>query len=899
MAKYEQGDMQIEDLPIVNGIYEAKIEQVINAHALLCVTAWLRSGLGKDELDHNWVNSSIRLIARNSAYTATLFCGILKKISIVQIQGRNAVRIEAKSYSVLMDSKLKMRSYQQESRTLGELAEILLEDSGGKYIWNSGRYRNQIGKFMMQYQESDWGFLQRLASYAGEVVFPDATLQNVRLYIGLPEEIKTEKLTAYTYKIKKGLARIPQKVDNNYTGGVLLGKRLEVSGIREDYEMGARLSFEGETWAVIGKQSELIDALWVHRYELCLPGECHTERMDNLRLPGTAITGSVKETGVSSNRLSLETDGPAESVQSWHVQPVYYVGKGKGYSGQPEKGDLQSLYFPTMREEDRYIISGADAGEDKITAIVDKNASRTPENKSRPQGEPPWLKSTGGGGASGAGGSGGASGGTTPEELPDTVSWSTPGSQSMTLDGSGITFACGGDSGLGLTGSGININTSGNLMLQGLGGDVSIGGSGKEIIMSGKLSVLLASGGSTIKLTPDEVEINGTETYLVSSENQPHEVVPESEVEALLADFAAAKKSMAPIYAADGRVIHREGFDEIIGSEDLYNFFMDKVYGHGDYANELGQPVLTIYDGWLGDVYGRTSAQKFSDYLFSLQGLHDVLDIVGLFFDPADALNALIYFIEKDYVNGALSLIGAIPFLGDMAAKGGKAVKKFTSMAIVELAVKGEKVLDRTISGINFLYRASAKNINKVLKYVENTLNNLNYLIQSNKSYRFAYAGIPVDSGARFSFKFLDESGNIVTYSKRLDDVAGARKAADKANDAWKTGGLKWGNPNSKPTYGHTFTEHGAKKTAQQLKDRARALEHQVGQWTNDKQAADFIAKVAEKGEGVHEVILPRNVGGKVFLPDGTEAIADSATIVVKADGSVRTAYPYNSKYKK
>lgn len=40
----------------------------------------------------------------------------------------------------------------------------------------------------------------------------------------------------------------------------------------------------------------------------------------------------------------------------------------------------------------------------------------------------------------------------------------------------------------------------------------------------------------------------------------------------------------------------------------------------------------------------------------------------------------------------------------------------------------------------------------------------------------------------------------------------------------------KWGNPKSVPTYGHTFSEHGQKVSLNQLKDRARGLQHQTGQ---------------------------------------------------------------------
>ncbi|WP_249963910.1 RHS repeat-associated core domain-containing protein, partial [Escherichia coli] len=108
---------------------------------------------------------------------------------------------------------------------------------------------------------------------------------------------------------------------------------------------------------------------------------------------------------------------------------------------------------------------------------------------------------------------------------------------------------------------------------------------------------------------------------------------------------------------------------------------------------------------------------------------------------------------------------------------------------------------------------------------------------------------------------------------------------------------FKWGNPKSKPTYGHTFSEHGQKMKPNQLIDRARNKGHQVGQYLDDNSAADFIASVAKKGPGVHDVPLPTNIKSRGYLPDGTEVVPDMARVVVKPDGSVRTSFPFNSSH--
>nr|WP_275366857.1 RHS repeat-associated core domain-containing protein [Xenorhabdus bovienii] len=134
----------------------------------------------------------------------------------------------------------------------------------------------------------------------------------------------------------------------------------------------------------------------------------------------------------------------------------------------------------------------------------------------------------------------------------------------------------------------------------------------------------------------------------------------------------------------------------------------------------------------------------------------------------------------------------------------------------------------------------------------------------------------------------LNPYGYVHNPTEWVDPFGLAGKDCDK---------LKWGNPKSGPTYGHTFKDHGQKLKSNQLMDRARSKGHQIGQYRDDEAAASFIAEVAQKGPGVHNVPLPSAIKGRGYLPDGTEIVPDMARVVVKPDGSVRTSFPYNSSH--
>ncbi|MCP4200816.1 MAG: hypothetical protein GY769_02630 [bacterium] len=132
----------------------------------------------------------------------------------------------------------------------------------------------------------------------------------------------------------------------------------------------------------------------------------------------------------------------------------------------------------------------------------------------------------------------------------------------------------------------------------------------------------------------------------------------------------------------------------------------------------------------------------------------------------------------------------------------------------------------------------------------------------------------------------------------KVEKAVKAARAARRARRLAKVrAALRWGDPTSKVTYGHTFLEHSSKLSPRRLIDRARDLGTQVGKWADDKKAADFIAGVAKRGPGVHDVPLPKGIAGSSFLGDGTRLVPDMARVVVKPSGAVKTAFPFHSAF--
>jgi hypothetical protein len=145
--------------------------------------------------------------------------------------------------------------------------------------------------------------------------------------------------------------------------------------------------------------------------------------------------------------------------------------------------------------------------------------------------------------------------------------------------------------------------------------------------------------------------------------------------------------SLIPIRTSDGKQITTQNRE----NEVTRDYFKKYVYKTGlGYDSDV---FLTAYTAWLQDTYGKTGVEKFwdkaekvvfnpdGDPLDNLQSLLDMGGMIPVIGEPADGVNAIIYYVRGDKANVALSAGSAIPFIGN-------------GIAGIKLVKKGEKLLE-------------------------------------------------------------------------------------------------------------------------------------------------------------------------------------------------------------
>ena len=101
--------------------------------------------------------------------------GIIDDIKLYEIKtGSLVVEITCISKSVLLDRIPRYRSFQDSSLTYSAIAEEINKNYGanGEKIISVGEDMKEVPRMTIQYNETDWEYLKRLASYTGQPVMP-------------------------------------------------------------------------------------------------------------------------------------------------------------------------------------------------------------------------------------------------------------------------------------------------------------------------------------------------------------------------------------------------------------------------------------------------------------------------------------------------------------------------------------------------------------------------------------------------------------------------------------------------------------------------------------------------------------------------------------------------------
>ena len=297
--------------------------------------------LSENETGINGLNAPIQLCGHGNTAGA-LFCGYPEKVEIKE-EGRYRIAdVQAVSGTILLDQKKCNRVFQKKAQTYMGIANTVTADTEHSACILPGSDM-QTGGTLIQYQETDWNFLKRMASQLGLPLVPDISYYYPRFYLGLPEGEKKELGEILScdicfdgrYYAVSGRCTIDRKDFICYD--VVTGTRLS---------LGDRVTYEGRELTVSRKKTELVRGEVIFTYRLAGSSYTWVPWEDNLDYTGMSFVGAIVGTQGEQVEVAFDIDQTAAGGNRYGFAPA----TGNLMYCMPQKGTKTSLYIGNGNE---------------------------------------------------------------------------------------------------------------------------------------------------------------------------------------------------------------------------------------------------------------------------------------------------------------------------------------------------------------------------------------------------------------------------------------------------------------------------------------------------------------------------------------------------------------------
>lgn len=336
--------LKIEPIQIQQ-ITEFQVTKQVNEHIFLTAAGIIRKEEAEEILRKQKSDEEILVtLMENGADDVILFNGYILNLHL-RVEGMvYKIRLSAASFTYLLDQTKRFRTFQNGNQTYKELVkEVLSLYQNAAVICTAGDER--IGSIQVQYQETDWEFLKRMASQLHTVLVAEGHLNKAAFYFGMRKGKREWEIPGEACSVRDFVSE---------------------EGRYREYEFEAELTSEiGDKVIYQNRRTQVYEAvIRLANHELdCVihsrgADKCRKETYENQSLAGTSLKGEVTAVRNEKVRIFLVGDIGRETKKRWFdYATVYSSPDGSGWYFMPEVGDEVCLYFPDETAEHAYVLN--------------------------------------------------------------------------------------------------------------------------------------------------------------------------------------------------------------------------------------------------------------------------------------------------------------------------------------------------------------------------------------------------------------------------------------------------------------------------------------------------------------------------------------------------------------
>lgn len=307
-----------------------------------------------------------------------LMTGVIAGFSLECLQHIYTLELRIKSGTYLMDGRRHFRSFQNQSATYLDVMELINQTYGEAGVMAQDNVSVSVD-FLLQYRETDWEFIKRVASRFGLAVTPESAREGVFYYVGNLQYASYETEEILDCQSGKLVDAFMQNGANG-TGSLKELDYIEYRlSTREVYRLWDFLTAKGQSGHIYRIHSELKQGEMIHTYWLRPAGGLRVlQSFDECR-QGCSFEAEIKAVAQDKVQIALIGDENAgQHITRWFPYSTGYSSPdGAGWYCMPEVGDRVRLQIPDAAEESGYVISAVHMDTDNGRKIPDHKSFKT------------------------------------------------------------------------------------------------------------------------------------------------------------------------------------------------------------------------------------------------------------------------------------------------------------------------------------------------------------------------------------------------------------------------------------------------------------------------------------------------------------------------------------------
>ena len=360
---------------VVESIVEMKVEQSLNQHASM----YLKGIIPKESGDSGVMDTDDSTVITVSDQDGVIFGGLVQDIR-ASFEGQvYYLEVWAVSFSIKADTDVISRSFQDAGMNYQQIGDLMAGENELSMSMEASPL--SIHNLLLQYQETNWEFLKRIASHNHSVLLP--SVEEPKFYFGIPKGNDKGSLLSYRFSVGKNIRRYRR----HFGAGVDVSSEdsLEYIVHADDsvLAIGDTVDYGGTALFVREARIHLADAVLTCRYVLCPENGLKVPAVSNPHITGLTLAGQVLEVNQDTVKVLLCVDESQDSATAYafpYMTP-YSAENHTGLYLMPETGDVVNIQFPTEDESLAVALTSYRQADSDKTGDPNVKYLRTPHDK--------------------------------------------------------------------------------------------------------------------------------------------------------------------------------------------------------------------------------------------------------------------------------------------------------------------------------------------------------------------------------------------------------------------------------------------------------------------------------------------------------------------------------------